>query len=67
MPSALTFSKRAECYLRLKKPNAAIRDADAALKLNADSAKAFIVRGKAHRLLGQWEAAAVDLVRHALP
>ena len=41
MPSALTFAKRAECYLKLKQPNAAIRDADAALALNADSAKAY--------------------------
>ena len=31
MPSALTYAKRAECYLKLKKPNAAVRDCDKAL------------------------------------
>lgn len=49
MPSALLYAKRAECYLKLKKPNAAIRDCDAALGLNPDSAKAFKARGVAHR------------------
>ena len=60
-PSALLLAKRAECYLKLKKPNAAIKDADKALELNADSAAAYKARGKAHRLLGHWESAAVDL------
>lgn len=60
-PSALLLAKRAECYLKLKQPNAAIRDADKALELNVDSAAAFKARGKAHRLLGNWEQAAVDL------
>jgi suppressor of tumorigenicity protein 13 len=60
-PSALLLAKRAECYLRLKKPNAAIKDAEKALELNADSAAAFKARGKAQRLLGNWESAAVDL------
>lgn len=48
-PSALLYAKRADCYLKLKKPNAAIRDCDAALALNPDSAKAFKARGIAHR------------------
>lgn len=61
MPSALTYAKRAECFLKLKKPVAAIKDADAALALNPDSAKALKMRGLAHRLLGAWEAAAKDL------
>ena len=61
MASALTLAKRAEAYLRMEMPNMAIRDCDAALKLNPDSAKALKVRGKAHRLLGAWEAAARDL------
>ena len=60
-PSALLLAKRAECYLKLKQPNAAIRDADKALELNVDSAAAFKARGKAHRLLGDWEKAAADL------
>ena len=61
MPSALTYAKRAECFLKLRKPNAAIKDADAALALNPDSAKGLKARGLAHRLLGNWEAAAKDL------
>eukprot|EP00238_Polyblepharides_amylifera_P005985 CAMPEP_0196597070 /NCGR_PEP_ID=MMETSP1081-20130531/89373_1 /TAXON_ID=36882 /ORGANISM="Pyramimonas amylifera, Strain CCMP720" /LENGTH=212 /DNA_ID=CAMNT_0041922327 /DNA_START=42 /DNA_END=680 /DNA_ORIENTATION=+ len=55
------FAKRAACFLRLLKPNAAIRDCDAALKLNSDSGRAYKIRGTAHRILGQWEAALKDL------
>lgn len=47
--------------MKLKKPNAAIRDCDRALKLNPDSASAFKFRGRANRLLGNWGAAAKDL------
>ena len=61
MPSPLTFAKRAECYLKLAKPMAAIRDCDAALKINPDSAKGYKVRGKAYRLLGDYEKALKDL------
>ena len=61
VPSALTYAKRAECFLKLKKPVAAIKDADAALALNPDSAKALKARGLAQRMLGAWEAAAKDL------
>ena len=48
-------------YIRLEKPNAAIRDCDAAIALNPDSAAAFKWRGKAHRLLGDWVKSAADL------
>jgi tetratricopeptide (TPR) repeat protein len=61
MPSALTYAKRAECFLKLRQLNAAIMDANAALALNPDSAKGFKARGTAQRLLGNWEAAAKDL------
>jgi tetratricopeptide (TPR) repeat protein len=60
-PSAALYAKRAECFLALRRPNAAIKDADAALALNPDSARAYKARGAAHRLLGAWEAAAADL------
>jgi suppressor of tumorigenicity protein 13 len=60
-PSPLTFAKRAECYLKLKKPMAAIRDCDAALVINPDSAKGAKVRGMARRVLGEYEAAVADL------
>ena len=55
------FAKRAECYLKLKKPMAAIRDCDAALAINPDSAKGAKVRGMARRVLGEYEAAVADL------
>ncbi|KAD0903829.1 hypothetical protein E3N88_43565 [Mikania micrantha] len=48
-------------YVKLKKPNAAIRDADAALQINADSAKGYKMRGLARAMLGLWEDAACDL------
>ena len=65
MPSALTYARRAECFLKMKpkKPNAAIRDCDAALKLNPDSGKSLRLRGTAHRFLGNWEAASKDLAQ----
>mmetsp|Transcript_16933 Transcript_16933/g.51368 ORF Transcript_16933/g.51368 Transcript_16933/m.51368 type:complete len:370 (-) Transcript_16933:348-1457(-) len=59
--SASSIAKRAECLLKLKRPAAAIRDCDEAIKLNPDSAKALKVRGKAHRLLGDWTQANLDL------
>lgn len=60
-PSALTYAKRAECFIKLRKPLSAIRDGTAALKLNPDSAKALKVRGAAHRYLGHWNEANADL------
>lgn len=60
-PTALFYAKRGQAFLKLKKPNAAIRDCDRALKLNPDSATACKFRGRAHRLLGNWEEAAKDL------
>lgn len=39
VPSALMLARRAECHVRLRKPNAAVRDCDAALGLNPDSGK----------------------------
>jgi len=59
--SGLTYASRAACYLALKKPNAAIRDCDIAIKGNPDSAKAYKVRGKAYRFLGKYEEALKDI------
>nr|GEV17292.1 hypothetical protein [Tanacetum cinerariifolium] len=59
--SAIMYATRATVYIKMKKPNAAIRDADAALKINPDSAKGYKSRGIARSLLGQWEEAAKDL------
>ncbi|KZV37262.1 hypothetical protein F511_14666 [Dorcoceras hygrometricum] len=48
-------------YIKMKKPNAAIRDATAALEINPDSAKGYKSRGIARAMLGQWQEAAKDL------
>lgn len=39
MPSALMYARRAEALLKERRPVAAVRDCDAALQLNPDSAK----------------------------
>jgi len=36
-------------YVKLQKPNAAIRDCDKAIEMNPDSAQSYKWRGKAHR------------------
>ena len=61
MPGALVYAKRAEAFVRLRKCVAAIRDCDAALAINPDSAKALKTRGAANRFLGNWERAHADL------
>lgn len=60
-PSANLLATRGTCFLKMKKPLAAIRDATRALEHNADSAKAYKLRGKAHCLLGDWKEAVKDL------
>ncbi|KAK1376405.1 STI1 domain-containing protein [Heracleum sosnowskyi] len=59
--SAIMYATRATAYIKMKKPNAAIRDANAALEINPDSAKGHKSRGMARAMLGQWEEAAKDL------
>ena len=54
---SLTYS----VLIKLKKPNAAIRDCDIAVEINPDSAQGYKWRGRAHQLLGHWEEAAKDL------
>ncbi|XP_056609836.1 hsc70-interacting protein isoform X2 [Triplophysa dalaica] len=58
---AILYAKRASVYVKMQKPNAAIRDCDRAIDINPDSAQPYKWRGKAHRLLGRWEEAAKDL------
>lgn len=58
---AILYATRASIYMKLKKPNAAIRDADTALKINPDSAKGYKIRGMSRAMLGLWEEAASDL------
>jgi suppressor of tumorigenicity protein 13 len=59
--SALTFSKRAECFVKLKRNKAAKQDCEQALKINPDSAKAMKVLGTAQRYLGEYEEACKNL------
>eukprot|EP00262_Sarcandra_glabra_P004673 TRINITY_DN1586_c0_g1_i1.p1 TRINITY_DN1586_c0_g1~~TRINITY_DN1586_c0_g1_i1.p1 ORF type:complete len:403 (+),score=131.04 TRINITY_DN1586_c0_g1_i1:144-1352(+) len=59
--SAMMYGTRASVYIKMKKPNAAIRDANAALEINPDSAKGYKTRGMALAMLGNWEEAAKDL------
>lgn len=39
-------------FIKLQKPNAAIRDCDRAIEINPDSAQPYKWRGKAHRCNG---------------
>lgn len=55
--SAPLFAKRASAYVKLQKPNAALRDVTRAIELNPDSAIAYKWKGRAHSLLGNWEDA----------
>eukprot|EP00415_Alexandrium_ostenfeldii_P004370 UN4370 len=57
----MMYAKRAELSLKLRRPNACISDCTAAIAINPDSAKAYRIRGKAHRKLGHWEDAHKDL------
>lgn len=59
--SAILYAARASVFVKLNKPNAAIRDANIALETNPDSAKGYKIRGMARAMLGQWEEAANDL------
>ncbi|XP_020484043.1 hsc70-interacting protein isoform X2 [Labrus bergylta] len=58
---AILYAKRASVFIKMQKPNAAIRDCDRAISINPDSAQPYKWRGTAHRLLGHWEDAARDL------
>ncbi|KAL5708070.1 hypothetical protein ACHQM5_018905 [Ranunculus cassubicifolius] len=55
--SAIMYATRATVYIKMKKPNAAIRDASAALEVNPDSGKGYKSRGMAGLCL-HWEEAA---------
>ena len=46
---AILYAKRASVFVKLLKPNAAIRDCDRAIEINPDSAHPYKWRGKAHR------------------
>ncbi|KER25906.1 hypothetical protein T265_14120, partial [Opisthorchis viverrini] len=58
--SALLYARRASCFIKLKKPCAALKDCEKALHLNPDSAAPYKWRGFAHKMLGHWEEAFND-------
>ena len=62
-PSPLVYAKRADAYVKQRKCVSAVRDCDAALEMNPDSAKALKTRGLARRYLGHWTRAQLDLAR----
>lgn len=59
--AAIMYAKRASVYVKMHKPNAAIRDCNKAISINPDSAQPYKWRGIAHKWLGHWEEAAKDL------
>eukprot|EP00919_Chromeraceae_sp_WS-2016_P050724 GHVR01120233.1.p1 GENE.GHVR01120233.1~~GHVR01120233.1.p1 ORF type:complete len:432 (+),score=149.71 GHVR01120233.1:51-1346(+) len=60
-PSALLYCKRADLLLKLKRPVACVRDCDEAIKLNPDNGRAYRLRGKAYRYLGDYCNAHKDI------
>mmetsp|Transcript_22361 Transcript_22361/g.39848 ORF Transcript_22361/g.39848 Transcript_22361/m.39848 type:complete len:278 (-) Transcript_22361:167-1000(-) len=59
--SAMMVAKRAEVLMKQKRYRAVVADASLALSMNPDSAKAYRVRGKARRFLGDYEGSYMDL------
>ena len=60
---SLMYARRAEVLLKLRRPLAAIRDADVSLAINPNLGRAFRVRGRAHRTLQDWARAHADLAQ----
>jgi len=59
-PSATLLCKRGDLLLKLARPRAASLDAERALEKNPDSAKAYKLRAKARRKLGEYDLASAD-------
>ncbi|MCD7459668.1 hypothetical protein HAX54_041585 [Datura stramonium] len=59
--TVFALSYTASVYIKMKKPNAAIRDATAALEINPDSAKGYKSPYIARAMLGQWGGSCYDL------
>jgi suppressor of tumorigenicity protein 13 len=60
-PSAMLLANRGDILVRLGQDEAAVRDCDAALEKNPDSAKALRTRGKAYKSLEEYAKARKDL------
>ncbi|KAJ8611959.1 hypothetical protein CTAYLR_004402 [Chrysophaeum taylorii] len=59
-PSATMLCKRGDLLLKRGRPAAAAADATKALEINQDSAKAYRLRAKARRKLGQYDDSSAD-------
>jgi suppressor of tumorigenicity protein 13 len=66
--SAILHAKRAQCYIKLQKPNAAIRDCNRALEINENSQQALKWNASClfSSMLGNWEAAYKDFCKAQL-
>ncbi|KAL8102694.1 hypothetical protein AgCh_027281 [Apium graveolens] len=62
--SAIMYATKATVYIEMKKTNAAIRDANAALEINPDSEKGHKSRGIARAILGQWEVLVEEATKY---
>ncbi|KAL7469494.1 hypothetical protein ACHAXS_009754 [Conticribra weissflogii] len=60
-PSPLLLANRAHCLFQLENYPAAIRDCDAALEKNPDSAKSLRIRGECYLKTGEYRLAREDL------
>uniref|UniRef100_A0A8C0H8E1 Hsc70-interacting protein n=1 Tax=Chelonoidis abingdonii TaxID=106734 RepID=A0A8C0H8E1_CHEAB len=58
----LLYVNRASAFVKLQKPNAAIRDCDRACELKPNSGESDKWTGQAHLLWGHWEEAAQDFI-----
>ena len=58
---AMYWALRADYYLKQKQGLAAVHDADVALSLNSENARALRVRGEVFRHMHKWEESARDL------
>jgi len=58
--AGILYASRAQVLLDMKKPNAAIKDCETAIRIAPDSAKGYKIRGRAHRMLGLYELALRD-------
>ncbi|EEB09188.1 DNAJ/TPR domain-containing protein DNAJC7 family protein [Schizosaccharomyces japonicus yFS275] len=59
--NAKLYMNRATVLLKLKRPEEAIVDSDAAIRLDSTYLKGYKVRAKAHEMLEDWEAAINDI------
>lgn len=60
--SPLLYARRAQTFLKLKKPMNCINDCSSALAIAPDHALARKFRGRAYMLMGQWDKAISDLL-----